>query len=571
MSGANYRPRMCLRYASLMLLIVSLATMLRGEVFHDCFEPIDFGPNLRHFTCTIRQFRSISIVTEWRNDSWNIQPHGGTKPTNYIAMIEDDDMLVGYHTFRDKLPVITTTKEDFYFAFSDGDSYGWIHVKAADGKLQYVDSTFVSDDFPSVPLPGPRLVEGGLFEWGNRTWTYEPTDDGFARIVDVTPAGGILEFPSKCNGVRVDEIELKIKFGGDGYDEVIIPNGVTKIGRTTFYATWIKRVVLPATLKTIEGYAFFGTDLEEVNIPCRVSSIDVAAFGSANVKSFTVDADNLWYAGHDGSLYKKDPFTLICAKQGEEIVIPNGVEGIEHQAFYYLDTRRVSIPCTVNSFDYNAFSGVPDLSMVEFREGVLSCDLQSLNSCCVRYDPKKSDYVSVPIPVLKFARSVSDITSDMSILKGVKYILCDKNDVGRVKTMTEAAGLDTANIVFGEWFDKVVPDGFEEWAGNITGFREAFCNDAQTAAFLPTGKKNANGRMMTVFDDFVAGTDPLNLNSRLKVRIEMVAGKPVVSYEPNLGDARWYTIYGSNDLIKWKAIGSDASDFRFFKCEVGLK
>lgn len=547
-----------------------MSLISRGELFHDCFEPIDYlGGEIRHFTCTVPGYTSISNAAQYYGDHWEIGRHGGTKSPEYIAIVGENQTLVSYDTFKDKQYVIKTSKDDFIFAISDGHNYGWIHVKEADGKLVHVESAFETDDFICVPLPGPRLTEGGTFDLGKRIWTYEPTVDGFARITDVTPRDGELVFPSECAGVRVDEIKIAPKFGGETCYSIIIPEGVTKLGQSTFYSTWAKKVSLPTTLNIIEGYAFFGTELDEVVIPRGVSKIEIAAFGSANVKCFKVDADNPWYTALEGSLYQKEPLALICSKLGEEIRIPYGVKGIEYQAFYYVDTCRLSIPCTVETLDPWAFSGVPTLSMVEFRDGVLTCDLRALNKCHTKIDATTHQAVSVPIPVIRIPWSVTAIESDMSVLKGVKYVLCD--DIERTRKMTEAAGLDTANIVFGECHSRGEEfTGIQEWASKITGFNDKYCNDVQSAIILPTGKKNARGEEMYVYEDYIAGTDPMNPDDQFKVNVEIVDGKPVITYEPDLGDARKYTTLGSNDLHAWTPVDENAADYKFFKVEVNL-
>lgn len=541
-------------------------------MFHDCFEPIDYlGGEIRHFTCTVPGYTSISNAAQYYGDHWEIGRHGGTKSPDYIAIVGENQTLVSYDTFKDKQYVIKTSKDDFIFAISDGHNYGWIHVKEVDGKLEHVESAFETGDMVCVPLPGPRLTEGGTYEWGKRTWTYEPTADGFARITGVAPRDGDLVFPSECAGVRVDEIKMAAQFGGEKCESIVIPEGVTKLGQSTFYSTWAKSVSLPATLNTIEGYAFFGTELDEVVIPRAVSKIEIAAFGSAFVKNFKVDADNPWYVAHNGSLYEKDPLALICSKMGEEIVVEYGTKKIGYQAFYYVDTCRLAIPCTVVDLNSWAFSGVPTLSMVEFTDGVLSCDLRALNKCTTKIDPVTHKAVSVPIPVLKISSSVKKIESDMSVLKGLRYVVCDCDDVDRVRKMTEAVGLDTANIVFGEWQDGKEFEGIEEWAGKIPGFQDKYCNDVKTAIALPTSKKNARGEALYVYDDFVAGTDPMDANSQFKVNVEMVDGKPVISYEPNLGEERSYTTLGSNDLKTWSRIEGDAADYKFFKVDVEIR
>lgn len=56
----------------------------------------------------------------------------------------------------------------------------------------------------------------------------------------------------------------------------------------------------------------------------------------------------------------------------------------------------------------------------------------------------------------------------------------------------------------------------------------------------------ANG--FAVWESFVAGLDPTNENSKFTAKIEMKDGRPVVTFDPDLGDARTYKTYGKEKL-----------------------
>ena len=92
---------------------------------------------------------------------------------------------------------------------------------------------------------------------------------------------------------------------------------------------------------------------------------------------------------------------------------------------------------------------------------------------------------------------------------------------------------------------------------------------------------------MSVEDDYVAGTDPTNLESKLTATIKMGAdGKPIVSWKPPLNgeDAdgagiregvRSYSVYGKQALDdaaeKWTPVTEgDEGNYHFFKVEVGM-
>lgn len=87
----------------------------------------------------------------------------------------------------------------------------------------------------------------------------------------------------------------------------------------------------------------------------------------------------------------------------------------------------------------------------------------------------------------------------------------------------------------------------------------------------PTGKKTAGGRPIKVWEEYVLGTNLSDSKDEFKVSVEMIDGKPVITYEPDLGDARKYTTLGSNDLRAWTPVEGDAADYKFFKVDVEIR
>ena len=60
--------------------------------------------------------------------------------------------------------------------------------------------------------------------------------------------------------------------------------------------------------------------------------------------------------------------------------------------------------------------------------------------------------------------------------------------------------------------------------------------DFETAANAPSGKRDGAGRATSVWQEYVAGTDPTNETSRFSAKIEMRDGVPVVTWEPDLNE-----------------------------------
>ena len=95
--------------------------------------------------------------------------------------------------------------------------------------------------------------------------------------------------------------------------------------------------------------------------------------------------------------------------------------------------------------------------------------------------------------------------------------------------------------------------------------------DYEAAAMRLTGKVDANGQPMRLWQDYLAGTDPGNPNDIFKADISFVDGLPQVLWTPNLntnGENRIYTIWGKESLEDEHWIAPTNAATRFFKVTV---
>ena len=116
------------------------------------------------------------------------------------------------------------------------------------------------------------------------------------------------------------------------------------------------------------------------------------------------------------------------------------------------------------------------------------------------------------------------------------------------------------------------------WAKNFPSYAEKFGNDFTASLTKLTGKKDAAGNSLQVWQDYVAGTDPTNVNDNFRAEIRIVGTTPVVSWEPVLSSAeaakRTYTILGRQSLLSgnWEVVPEgQTGNYNFFKVTVEIK
>lgn len=113
----------------------------------------------------------------------------------------------------------------------------------------------------------------------------------------------------------------------------------------------------------------------------------------------------------------------------------------------------------------------------------------------------------------------------------------------------------------------------QEWPEGFAGFSAAFGTDKEAAMRKPTGKTSASGNPMYVWQDYVAGTDPTDLNSRFSAAIAISNDVPYITWSPNLntnGIVRKYTILGKESLTDTVDWAPTNSMHRFFKVKVEM-
>ena len=117
----------------------------------------------------------------------------------------------------------------------------------------------------------------------------------------------------------------------------------------------------------------------------------------------------------------------------------------------------------------------------------------------------------------------------------------------------------------------------ESWAEKYPGYVQRFGSNFALSLTKPTGKKDAAGNSLQVWHDYVAGTDPTDINDAFTATIKIVDDKPVISVVPQLPESekslRRYTVYGKVSLkdADWIEVKTGKeSEYNFFKVTVEM-
>ena len=274
----------------------------------------------------------------------------------------------------------------------------------------------------------------------------EETDSSLFKVILNNEGNGIIitgytgyshriRVPSQIQGFPVIEIGESAFSPFDTHDinktsellsQVILPEGLIKIGRAAFAGQGITSIKLPETLQIIDAGAFldcynlksiklpsslvhvlgdnfdmgtkFGAfqnckslknveieeglsyigiamfaecdKLEEITLPNSITQIGPGAFRNSGLKSITFKSGTL-------SRIYMDAFSFT---ELVNIEIPEGITTIPERAFLHTTTlTSITFPSTIRTVDFLAFSGCTNLETVIIPESVTSINFRIFN------------------------------------------------------------------------------------------------------------------------------------------------------------------------------------------------
>ncbi|MDX2109282.1 MAG: leucine-rich repeat protein [Verrucomicrobiota bacterium] len=221
----------------------------------------------------------------------------------------------------------------------------------------------------SAPLSGNSLQPASTYG------VFKYTDNGTSiTITGYTGAGGAITIPDLIDGKPVATIGDSA-FYQKTVTSVIIPNGVTSIGKNAFSGcASLRDVSIPNSVTSIGDSAFFYcSGLTSVSIPDSVTNIGSSAFSYCSTLTSVTIGNSVASIG-DYAFYYCSALTSVT--------IPSSVSRIGNEAFSSCSgLTSVTIPNSVTSIGVSAFSDCSALTSVTIPSSVTSIGDSAFSYC----------------------------------------------------------------------------------------------------------------------------------------------------------------------------------------------
>lgn len=300
---------------------------------------------------------------------------------------------------------------------------------------------------------------------------------------------------------------------GDGSVNVFAPNG--SVWNVFSTEPWIKVITEAGSGNGTVAYQF------SENLTGKVRSGKIIISGEEHMVTQTYGVPEVLrdpvITPSDGSIFKTDTCVVMIATEAEDATI------------YY--STNGQIPSTTEDCRYKGPFTITGTTMIR--------------AVAVRGE-EKSGYVS-------------------SIITKINTAVYTDAVVGK-----DVTGLDEPVTVPATWVTDFLAQHFG--TGKENSFRQLFGENLAAALAKPTGKLGPGGEVRTVWDDYVAGTDPTDPASVFTTTIAIVDGKIVLDWSPNLNLGSVNRLYRVKSKLKLSDTWTcpPVTGHHFFMTEVAM-
>lgn len=306
-------------------------------------------------------------------------------------------------------------------------------------------------------------IEDGISTLGNYVFAYDRNLGSIEFPDSVTQIGegcfywGIVEKLKLSAGLKeISDGMLQYLYvpGGD----IVIPDGVTRIGDAAFECLNCETVFISGTVKQIGNMAFAGAVIDKLVIPNSVKTIGDSAFAGLWLTSKTmVIPDSVTkigkyiFSGCDaasitlGRGIKEIPEGAFLYTKAEALIIPDSVVSIQSKAFEDTDFYRIAVPANVRYIKKDAFLNNPYLTLfvkknsvaekyaktmkIPYDNGSIYAAVVTKNGIQYQYNSKSGTYT-----LAKTDENLSGAVKILSSINGKKVVaIKEKAFFGRDK------------------------------------------------------------------------------------------------------------------------------------------
>lgn len=244
--------------------------------------------------------------------------------------------------------------------------------------------------------------------------------------------------------------------------KIVIPDGVEEIGEDAFGVKFtvltpgdaLKNIKFSNSLKTIGNYAFvYCINLEEIIIPAGVTAIGKNVFyGCSSLGNIYVEPSNQNYCSLDGVLFSKDMTELIrfpTEKEMTEYNIPHTVKAIAPFAFEGCTLEVITIPDSIVKIGRGAFQDSSQLKRIVLPEGLTVLEDYLFHDC--------HDLEELIIP-----NSISSIGNSSSPSHSQGYVFSSCKKLTTIRLPDSITHLSTYSFSFSSFTRLELPGRIKE-------------------------------------------------------------------------------------------------------------
>ena len=202
-----------------------------------------------------------------------------------------------------------------------------------------------------------------------------------------------LAIPKVINGERIGIIDEKACMHLVDVEEIVLPDGITEIGRDAFRECWsLKKINIPSSVHTIGSGAFVNCEsLQTITLPKNVTIIGNDVFkGCKSLESFVFPKGVCTWGScpvnlerkenrRRGNLgvYSKGRRGGIAGRRSDEPTVhsQHDGDGLGDEFFAGCSSlKRIALPPSFNRIGYQAFYGCANLEKIRVPKGTSIAD-----------------------------------------------------------------------------------------------------------------------------------------------------------------------------------------------------